>query len=92
MGGPGAATSAPQGPYWYLGVLATHPSAQGTGLATAVLQPVIAVADAAGLDCWLETSVPGNTEFYERRGFTERVQVDADGLATTWWMRRPPRG
>ncbi len=53
---------------------------------------MLAVADAAGLDCWLETSVPGNTEFYERRGFTERVQVDADGLATTWWMRRPPRG
>jgi GNAT superfamily N-acetyltransferase len=84
-------TYAPPRPYWYLGVLATHPSAQGTGLATSVLQPVFDVADAAGLDCWLETSVPANTAFYERRGFTERVQVDAEGLPTTWWMRRPPR-
>lgn len=85
------AACAPPPPYWYLGVLATHPSAQGTGLATAVLQPGFTLADADGLDCWLETSVPANTEFYERRGFTERVRIDAADLPTTWWMRRPAR-
>ncbi len=83
---------APPRPYWYLGVLATHPSVQGTGLASAVLRPVLAAAGRAGLDCWLETSVPANTEFYERRGFTERVRVDVEGLPTTWWMRHPPGG
>ncbi len=79
----------PAEPFWYLGVLATHPSAQGTGLATAVMAPTFEIADAAGIDCWLETSVPGNTEFYERRGFTERVEAEIDGGPTTWWMRRP---
>ena len=79
----------PAEPFWYLGVLATHPSAQGTGLATAVLRPVLAEADATGVDCWLETSKPGNTEFYTRRGFTERIEVEIDGGPTTWWMRRP---
>jgi GNAT superfamily N-acetyltransferase len=83
----------PAEPFWYLGVLATHPSAQGVGLATAVLQPAFARADASGVDCWLETSKPGNTGFYSRRGFTERIEVEIDGGPTTWWMRRPaPRG
>ena len=81
----------PARPYWYLGVLATHPDAQGTGLATAVLGPAFSAADAGGFDCWLETSVAANTEFYERRGFTERIEVAVDGGPTTWWMRRPPR-
>jgi len=81
----------PARPYWYLGVLATHPDAQGTGLATAVLGPVLAAADARGLDCWLETSAPANTEYYERRGFTERVEVAVEGGPTTWWMHRRPR-
>jgi GNAT superfamily N-acetyltransferase len=79
----------PAEPFWYLGVLATHPSAQGTGLATAVMRPVLDIADSVGIDCWLETSVPGNTEFYARRGFTERIEVEIDGGPTTWWMRRP---
>jgi len=81
----------PVRPYWYLGVLATHPDAQGSGLATAVLEPAFAAADAGGFDSWLETSVPANTEFYGRRGFTERIEVAVDGGPTTWWMRRAPR-
>jgi len=49
------------------------------------------IADAAGVDCWLETSVPGNMAFYERRGFLDRIEVTIDAGPTTWWMRRPPR-
>ncbi len=79
----------PQPAYWYLGVLATHPSAQGRGCAQAVMAPAFAIADADGLDCWLETSKPGNTEFYARRGFSERIAVDIPGGPDTWWMRRP---
>jgi GNAT superfamily N-acetyltransferase len=82
----------PPEPFWYLGVLATHPQAQGRGLATAVMSATFAIADAARVDCWLETSVPANTDFYERRGFVERIEVEIDGGPTTWWMRRPPRG
>jgi GNAT superfamily N-acetyltransferase len=79
----------PVPPFWYLGVLATHPSVQGRGWGTAVVAPAFAIADADGLDCWLETSKPDNTEFYARRGFVERIEVDVPGGPTTWWMRRP---
>jgi len=79
----------PQPPYWYLGVLGTHPTVQGRGYAQSVLAPVFAIADAEGLDCWLETSKPRNTDFYERRGFTERIAVDIPDGPATWWMRRP---
>jgi len=79
----------PARPYWYLGVLATHPDHQGLGLASAVLLPGLAAADAEGWDCWLETSTPGNKAFYAGRGFTESVPVAVPGGPATWWMRRP---
>ena len=82
---------APARPYWYLGVLATHPDQQGRGLASAVLVPGLAVADAEGWDCWLETSTPANKAFYAGRGFTDAVPVDVPGGPPTWWLRRPAR-
>ncbi|MDQ1250827.1 MAG: hypothetical protein QG597_5207 [Actinomycetota bacterium] len=80
---------APPQPYWYLGVLATHPDLHGRGLATAVLRPGLEAADAAGWDCWLETSTPGNKAFYAGRGFTDAVPFDIPGGAPSWWLRRP---
>lgn len=82
---------APREPFWYLGVLATHPDHQGRGLATAVLAPGLAAADAESWDCWLETSTPDNKAFYAGRGFTESTAVDIPGGAPTWWLRRPAR-
>ena len=83
----------PARPYWYLGVLATHPDRQGEGLARAVLQPGIeaagAEADGDGWDCWLETSKPENKPFYAARGFTDVVPVSALDSPATWWLRRP---
>lgn len=81
--------AAPARPYWYLGVLATHPDAQGRGLATAVLRPGQAAADAEEWDCWLETSTAANKSFYAGRGFTESVPFDVPGGPPTWWLRRP---
>ena len=79
----------PARPYWYLGVLATHPDHQGRGLATAVLRPGQDAADAEGWDCWLETSTQANKAFYASRGFTDSVTVDIPGGPPTWWLRRP---
>jgi GNAT superfamily N-acetyltransferase len=81
--------ASPTRPYWYLGVLATHPDHQGRGLATTVLHPGLAAADAEGWDCWLETSTPANKAFYAGRGFTEGVAFDVPGGPPTWWLRRP---
>jgi GNAT superfamily N-acetyltransferase len=83
-------TMRPAPPYWYLGVLATHPDAQGRGLATAVISPVLEMADHDHLDCWLETSKTGNLGFYERRGFTLRLPVEVPAGPPTWWCRRAP--
>lgn len=81
---------APERPYWYLGVLATHPDLHGGGLATAVLRPGLSAADADGWDCWLETSTPGNKAFYAGRGFTDAVPFDIPGGPSSWWLRRRP--
>jgi GNAT superfamily N-acetyltransferase len=80
---------APPEPYWYLGVLATSPDQQGRGLATDVLRPGLAAADADAWDCWLETSTPANKEFYAGRGFIEGIEIDIPGGPPTWWLRRP---
>ncbi len=78
-------------PHWYLGVLATRPDRAGTGLATAVLEPVLRQADLDGVDCCLETSTLANRAFYARRGFVDVTEVDITAGPKTWWLRRPPR-
>jgi GNAT superfamily N-acetyltransferase len=81
----------PLGRYWYLGVLATRPDRRGQGLATSVMAPALSSADRDGLRCCLETSTQDNRDFYERRGFTEAVEVQLVGGPPTWWLTRPPR-
>lgn len=78
------------GEFWYLGILATHPSRQGEGLASTVIAPVLALADADSLPCCLETSTPQNRAFYERRGFTYALPVALPDAPPTWWLTRPP--
>jgi GNAT superfamily N-acetyltransferase len=80
----------PAEPYWYLGVLATHPQRQREGLATAVLTPILDEADRRGIACCLETSAADNRRFYERRGFTQATDIVLPAGPPTWWLRRPP--
>ena len=68
---------------------ALSPTHQGRGLATAVLAPGLATADAEGWDAWLETSKPGNKAFYAGRGFTDVRPVEIPDGPATWWIRRP---
>jgi GNAT superfamily N-acetyltransferase len=82
----------PADPYWYLGVLATHPARQGEGLATAVLTPVLDEADRLGVPCCLETSTIKNRRFYERRGFEQPSEIILESGPDTWWLRRGPKG
>lgn len=82
-------TLKPPAPFWYLGVLATHPDHQGRGLATAVMRPGLDRADAEGWDAWLETSKPANKPFYAGRGFTDVRPVEIPDGPPTWWIRRP---
>jgi GNAT superfamily N-acetyltransferase len=84
------AAASPADPYWYLGVLATHPARRREGLATAVLAPGLGEADRGGIACCLETSTRANRRFYERRGFIEATDVAVPGGPPTWWLRRAP--
>jgi GNAT superfamily N-acetyltransferase len=86
-----SAVTSPE-PYWYLGVLATHPERQREGLATAVLRPILSEADRLGIACCLETSTAANRRFYERRGFTWATPISLPGGPPTWWLRRAPSG
>jgi GNAT superfamily N-acetyltransferase len=85
------AGAVPADPHWYLGVLATDPARRREGLASAVLAPVLAKADASGLACCLETSTEENRRFYAGRGFTEVTEAHLRGGPPIWWLRRPAR-
>jgi GNAT superfamily N-acetyltransferase len=84
------AAATPGDRYWYLGVLATHPTRQGEGLATAVLEPVLGEADRGSIACCLETATEANRRFYERRGFIEPTDFLLPTGQRMCWLRRPP--
>jgi GNAT superfamily N-acetyltransferase len=54
---------------WYLSILGVTPVAQGRGVGARMLAPTLAEADAAGVDCFLETFDDRNPRFYQRLGF-----------------------
>jgi GNAT superfamily N-acetyltransferase len=79
-------------PHWYLAVLGTEPDAQGKGLGSAVLQPVLSQCDANGEPAYLESSKERNIPFYERHGFkvTEEIGLPKGG-PPVWGMWRDPQ-
>jgi GNAT superfamily N-acetyltransferase len=80
----------PDGPHWYLGILATHPDWQRRGLGSALLAPVLADADGAGLAAYLVTATAANVAFYRRHGFDTHVEADVPGGPHVWMLVRPP--
>jgi len=56
-------------PPWYLWLLGVDPAFQGQGLAQQLMLPVLALADAAGDACYLETAAEANVGFYQKFGF-----------------------
>jgi GNAT superfamily N-acetyltransferase len=76
----------PDEPFWYLGVLGTHPAAAGRRLGRAVMATGLRRATEDGLPAFLETSNPANVELYRRAGW-EVVAEFPDPLQT-WIMRQ----
>jgi GNAT superfamily N-acetyltransferase len=54
---------------WYLSIVGVAPSAQGQGIGKRLIEPTLAEADEAGVDCYLETFDRRNPGFYQRLGF-----------------------
>lgn len=55
--------------HWYLDTIATDPDLHGQGLGGRLLDHDLAVRDAAGQACALDTHTRENVDFYARRGF-----------------------
>jgi GNAT superfamily N-acetyltransferase len=55
---------------WYLSIVGVTPSAQGQGIGKRLIEPTLAEADDAGVECYLETFDPRNPGFYQRLGFS----------------------
>jgi len=77
----------PGTPFWYLGVLGTHPDFAGRRWGRAVMAAGLERAAADGLPAVLETSNPGNVALYRRSGW-EVVHTVPAGPLTVWVMRR----
>lgn len=79
--------SLPSAPFWYLGVLGTHPDHAGRRWGHALMATGLRRAAAEGLPAVLETSNPVNVEVYRRAGWTVVAEVPAEPL-TIWIMEQ----
>lgn len=78
----------PRERHWYLAVLGTDPNAQRTGLASAVLKPVLDRCDRERLPAYLESSKASNIPFYNKHGFEVVDELVIPGGPSLWPMIR----
>ena len=79
---------ADQNPYLYLACIGVMPEGQGKGLASALLDPVLAEAQQAGKNVYLETANPINVSIYKRKGFEIVDEVDLTTIKLTFMVKR----
>jgi GNAT superfamily N-acetyltransferase len=80
----------PRDPHYYLSILGVDPPRQGTGLGTALLQPMLRRCDSEGVGAYLETSTEQNVRFYSRHGFRVTDEVLLPQGPVMWLMWRDP--
>ena len=78
--------------HWYLAVLGTEPQAQGQGLGSAALGPVLEQCDTDGVCAYLESSKERNIDFYARHGFRVTGEIRLPRGPSMWPMWREPLG
>ena len=81
----------PRTPHWYLAILGTEPAAQGRGIGSAVLAPVLERCDADGVGAYLESSKERNIAYYARHGFRVTDELRLPRGPRMWAMWRDPR-
>jgi ribosomal protein S18 acetylase RimI-like enzyme len=64
----------PTDAHWSLEALGIRPQSQRQGIGSRLVKPILERGDEEGIECYLETSDPGNVAFYQRFGF--RVVTD----------------
>jgi GNAT superfamily N-acetyltransferase len=65
----------PTEPHWYLSVLMTDPTVQGTGIGSALMNDALTCVDAENVGAYLETANESNVPYYAKFGFTLRATV-----------------
>ena len=78
----------PAEPHWYLGLLGTDPDRRRTGVARALLTPMLARADVDRVPVFLETGMPANVDFYGRFGFETIAQAIVPSGPRVWGLLR----
>lgn len=75
--------------HYYLDNVAVHPGQRGRGLASALIRPMLAEADAGGIATYTDTFTESNVAMYEHLGFrcVERADEARTGL-TVWSLLR----
>ncbi|HUC33184.1 MAG TPA: GNAT family N-acetyltransferase [Ilumatobacteraceae bacterium] len=82
----------PTEPHYYLEFVGTDPAHQGRGFAGALMEPMLARADAEGVGAYLENSKEQNVGFYRRFGFEVRQEMTHRRHGPRQWlMWRDPR-
>jgi ribosomal protein S18 acetylase RimI-like enzyme len=79
-------------PHFYLDNLGVLPSAQGQGLSSKLMRPILQMADAKKVIAYTDTVTHSNVALYEHFGFqcVEEYTVPGTGV-TIWALRRPPQ-
>lgn len=80
----------PEVAHYYLAILGVDPDAQGQGLGSRVLQPMLDRCDTEGVPAYLESSKASNVPFYERHGFRVTEEVSLAFGPSLWLMWRDP--
>jgi ribosomal protein S18 acetylase RimI-like enzyme len=80
----------PAEPHEYLFFLGVVPCAQGRGIGSALMAPVLERADRAGGRAYLDATSPRNRALYERHGFRASAPIGVVGGPPLWPMWRDP--
>ena len=75
----------------YLSIIGTDPAAQGRGVGSALLEPVLRQCDEDGIPAYLESSKERNVAYYARHGFRVRDELTLPRGPRMWLMWREPR-
>jgi ribosomal protein S18 acetylase RimI-like enzyme len=81
----------PHEPHYYLQALGTDTAKQGKGFGGVVIRRHLAIADAAGAPCYLESSKDTNIPIYKSFGFEVTGEISFPNGPTIWPMWRNAR-
>jgi ribosomal protein S18 acetylase RimI-like enzyme len=76
-------------PHYYVRDIGVHPDAQGRGLGSALMRPLLDRCDREGLLAYIEASSERSAMLYERLGFRHIQELRVGGSPPLWLMIRP---